>query len=221
MLRGAFICSALSNMFAAVATPSPSASSSPPPGVDPLERCDATNLPLKRPLEIEDTTLDGPAFRLTKYRGYAVWMYIFATWCPPCKVEQPMVTRLAHEYRAAGLRTIGVFNLDDGDTDDAVRRYRSTFGITYPLMRDKTGLLTRFVDSTPRGDKIYTLYPSHYFITAWGDLWCHRDGSLSEREARYKIERLLTSVSTPLPAEPDPRLSPLPWASTGAATPLG
>jgi thiol-disulfide isomerase/thioredoxin len=44
-------------------------------------------LPYDRPLEIKMRALDGPDFVLSKFAGAAVWLNVFATWCPPCNNE--------------------------------------------------------------------------------------------------------------------------------------
>ncbi len=158
------------------------------------------------------TTLDGPDFQLSKYRGYAVWLNVFAAWCQPCRYEAPLVVRLAREYRARGLRVVGLFSLK-GDTDDSVRRYRDRFGITYPLVRDKIGL----VNALDRNGMGSNVFPCNFFITAWGNLWCARAGVLSEAEARYKIGVILSSVTFPLPPDPTAAAAPTATPASGPA----
>ncbi len=141
------------------------------------------------------SALDGPDFDLMKYRGFAVWINVFATWCGPCQIEQPEIVQLVQRYQDAGLRVIGVF---DREADDTVRAYRKRYGITYPLARDRTGILTRNVE----GDASRVVYPSHLFLTSWGSMYCYRVGTIDPAEMRHKVESILTTVKLPLPADP-------------------
>src|SRR6187401_3473188 len=44
------------------------------------------------PLELPD--LDGKTHRLADYRGKAVLLNFWATWCEPCREEMPSIERL-------------------------------------------------------------------------------------------------------------------------------
>src|SRR4051794_9754607 len=41
--------------------------------------------------------LDGKPVDLSKYRGRAVFLNVWATWCPPCRREMPSIVRLASD----------------------------------------------------------------------------------------------------------------------------
>ena len=43
--------------------------------------------------------LDGNPVRLEDLRGKAVWLNFFATWCPPCQGETPILRDLAERYQ--------------------------------------------------------------------------------------------------------------------------
>jgi thiol-disulfide isomerase/thioredoxin len=153
-------------------------------------------LPYDKRIEIRDSALDGPDFDLAKYRGYAVWINIFATWCPPCREEQPVVVSTAAKYRAQGLRTVGVFANEE---DDAIRAYRAKFGISYPLVRDSEGYLTANLQGTTR-----TVFPSHLFIDGNGVLYCYEIGGLGTDLVENIVTELLKTTESPLPADPEP-----------------
>ena len=116
MLRTAFLHGATAATIGALA-PKPSSSQSP--SGNPLDLCeDNPAIPYNRPVGLQMRVLDGPDFDLMKYRGYAVWINIFATWCPPCNHEQAGVVSLAQKYYDRGLRVVG---LDYMESDDTVR----------------------------------------------------------------------------------------------------
>lgn len=43
--------------------------------------------------------LDGATFDLSAYRGRAVILNVFASWCAPCRVEHPKLLQLAQDSR--------------------------------------------------------------------------------------------------------------------------
>ena len=57
--------------------------------------------------DFEIQTIDGETFTLSKQRGKAVLINIWATWCGPCVSEMPDLDRLAQDY-ADQLVVIGV-----------------------------------------------------------------------------------------------------------------
>ena len=58
---------------------------------------------------------DGKTVRLSDYRGKAVLLNFWATWCPPCKIEMPWFVDLQKQYGGQGLQVIGVAMDDDAD----------------------------------------------------------------------------------------------------------
>jgi len=183
----------------------------PGPALVSIASCEVNPvLPYNKPLELTMRVLDGPDFDLMKYRGYAVWINIFATWCPPCNQEQPMVERLAREYYDRGLRVIG---MDCAEEDDTVRAYRKKYALTYPIAMDKNGGFTHALES--HGD-IY--FPGHLFFTSQGVLNCYYLDGMGERMMRYKIEQIVGTVvdASPSPG-PIPTRTPFPTPTPAAA----
>src|SRR5271154_1529350 len=52
---------------------------------------------------------------LQQYRGQALLVTFWATWCEPCRDEYPMLNELAKEYAPKGLKVVGINLNDDGD----------------------------------------------------------------------------------------------------------
>jgi len=61
--------------------------------------------------------LDGKTMRLSDFRGKAVLLNFWATWCGPCKIEMPWLVDLQKQYGAQGLQIVGVA------MDDASKRH--------------------------------------------------------------------------------------------------
>ena len=89
----------------------------------------ATKLPQHRVIEWTMEVLDGPRFHLSAYRGLVVFCNVFATWCPPCRVEQPDVVAFARAHTV----DTAVIGIDIGEEDNDVRAYRKKFDIPYPI----------------------------------------------------------------------------------------
>jgi peroxiredoxin len=79
---------------------------------------------------LEMTALDGGTVRLDDFRGEVVVVNVWATWCPPCRVETPgfvdLQTEFDGEVQFLGLST------DESEAD--VRAFAEEYGINYPLL---------------------------------------------------------------------------------------
>jgi thiol-disulfide isomerase/thioredoxin len=119
--------------------PEPKPSASPKPHVHGPNGI--TSLPEHRPIGWKMDVLDGPPFDLNAYRGKIVFINIFATWCGPCRAEQPTVVAFA---KAHADDTV-VVGMNYEELDDKVREYRKTFDIRYPIAMDRAGKTLRGV----------------------------------------------------------------------------
>jgi cytochrome c biogenesis protein CcmG, thiol:disulfide interchange protein DsbE len=82
-------------------------------------------------------------------RGSAVLLDFWATWCEPCRLEAPIVDRVARRWHDKGVVVVGV----DTDTPDQgdPREFTLAHGLTYPMVHDRSGDAARAfgVDSLP------------------------------------------------------------------------
>ncbi|HEX3550279.1 MAG TPA: TlpA disulfide reductase family protein [Candidatus Elarobacter sp.] len=147
-------------------------------------------LPEGRPVEWTSEVLDGPEFRLSRYRGKAVFVNVFATWCGSCRVEQPDVVAFA----AAHADDTVVIGMDAGEHDDVVRAYRKTFGIRYPIAMDRSD---RVVRSVYRDGRL--AYPATTVFRPDGTLSCAWVGD--RPRAWFERERD-AALGLPDPGEP-------------------
>jgi thiol-disulfide isomerase/thioredoxin len=86
-------------------------------------------------------TLDGAPISLEGLRGRVVWVDFWASWCPPCRAETPVLRDLYARHRADGLEVVGV-SVQESSADD-IRRYVDAYGIAYPIVADLTGSIFR------------------------------------------------------------------------------
>jgi len=58
--------------------------------------------------ELKGVTFEGNKFRLSEYRGKYVYIFSWATWCGPCKVEIPFYERMHEDYSDENIVFIGI-----------------------------------------------------------------------------------------------------------------
>jgi len=82
--------------------------------------------------DFELTSLDGRKVKLSDYRGKAVVLNFWATWCAPCKIEMPWFVDLQNQYASDGLTIIGIA-MDDS-TPQKIAEFASEVGVNYPVL---------------------------------------------------------------------------------------
>ena len=150
------------------------------------------------------TTLDGRPVSLADLRGKVVWIDFWASWCPPCRAETPILRDLYARYRDRGLELVAI-SVQESTADD-VRRYAEAYGLEYPIVADLTGELFR-------AWRVYGL-PTQLFIDRDGVIRTIVQGPVDEAGAAAIIESLLG----PAGAGTGPDASPT-EASSPSATP--
>ncbi|MEE2036228.1 TlpA disulfide reductase family protein [Nocardiopsis sp. CT-R113] len=106
---------------------------------DTAERVDAP--------EVDGTTLDGDDVSLSDYEGGIVVLNVWASWCGPCRAEQPVLDEVHAEYGDLGVDFLGV-NIKDDET--AAQAYLSNKGVAYPSLYDQPGEVPQaFRDTVP------------------------------------------------------------------------
>lgn len=109
------------------------------------------------PFTLKDTA--GHKVSLSDYRGKAVIVDFWATWCAPCKVEIPWLEKFHDQYAGQGLEILGVSE-DDLDVDDKTKLVQekkdiadkaAQLKINYPVLFDDASVATPYggVDGLP------------------------------------------------------------------------
>jgi peroxiredoxin len=80
-------------------------------------------------------SLDGKETKLSDYRGKAVLLNFWATWCAPCKIEMPWFVELQNQYGQQGLQIVGVA-MDDASEED-IAKFAKDMGVNYPILIGK------------------------------------------------------------------------------------
>jgi thiol-disulfide isomerase/thioredoxin len=129
---------------------------------------------------LDAADLDGKSWSLEDGRGRLVWINFWASWCPPCRTEMPMMQRLADQY-GDRLLILGVNWAEERSTvEDFVERY----AITYPILLDPT--LENFYRWSPQFG-----LPRHYFVDERGVVVREVPGELPPAEMVRILAELL------------------------------
>ena len=146
----------------------------------------APELAVKRPdgSTFELTDLTGRPVRLADLRGKAVWLNFWASWCPPCQSETPVLRDVAARYGSRGLVVIGI-SVQEASADN-VAAYVAKYQLGYTVAADVTG-------------EIYRLYhppglPTSIFIGPDGAVHSFVLAPLSESAAVAQVEAILPAA---------------------------
>ncbi|GAC1437522.1 MAG: hypothetical protein NVS1B11_34070 [Terriglobales bacterium] len=95
-------------------------------------------------------SLDGKDVHLSDFRGKAVLLNFWATWCEPCKIETPWFVQLQNQYGPAGLQVIGV-DMDEDSNSQDIAKFAKTMGMNYPVVLGKESVTESYggVDYLP------------------------------------------------------------------------
>jgi peroxiredoxin len=136
-------------------------------------------------------TPEGESVSLADYRGKAVLLELFATWCPHCQAEAPHLERLAQGLDPAKQAILSI----DGSSGDAasVFAFHRYFGLSYPALLDPSGQPGSFSEPGPPGPVAtsYKLenFPTFYVIGPDGAITWSSDGEQPDAMLRQQLDR--------------------------------
>jgi thiol-disulfide isomerase/thioredoxin len=130
--------------------------------------------------DFEVRTLDGETHVLSEFRGRPVWINFWASWCPPCRAENPDIQAVYAANQADGLVVLAIAI---GENDKDVRGYADRTNLTYEIGLDG-------------GTDIAAAYrivgiPTHYFIDRDGILREWRIGSMNKGTMEKKVAAIM------------------------------
>ena len=130
---------------------------------------------------LSGATVDGEHLDAAAYAdGNVLVINVWANWCDPCRLEQPMLVDLAGRYRDEGVRFLGINYQDDPDKAAAWIR---EFEVPYPSLFDPAG---RFA-----ADLGFPALPDTYVVDRVGTIRWVVYGETDERELAGLIDDVL------------------------------
>lgn len=91
------------------------------------------------PLDVTGPVLggDGEQLALSAYAGDVVVLNFWASWCPPCRVEQPELNQAAELLADEGVAFVGI-DVDEDSEANGLAHVRE-FDVPYPSIHDPRG----------------------------------------------------------------------------------
>jgi peroxiredoxin len=83
-------------------------------------------------------TLDGQTVTLSGLKGKAVLINLWATWCPPCRLEMPTIQTVYEKYKDRGLVVLAI-NFTAQDNLTSVSTFVKELKLTFPVLLDTNG----------------------------------------------------------------------------------
>ena len=139
-----------------------------------------------RPLPaLGGTTVQGAEISPADYAGHVTVVNFWATWCGPCRQEQPALQQVWTQYRDRGVEFVGVDYRDDAAAAGA---WIDEFGVTYPSVSDAPGGWAD--DFALRGA------PTTFVADASGRIRFQITGAISPDELSSVLDELLAAPSS-------------------------
>ncbi|MBW2147471.1 MAG: TlpA family protein disulfide reductase [Deltaproteobacteria bacterium] len=92
--------------------------------------------------DFELRDLAGRLIRLSDLRGKVVFLNIWATWCPPCVYEMPMIEKLHWIMRGRSFIVLAASQDTGGDSEENVRKFVRENGLTFTILLDPDNQLS-------------------------------------------------------------------------------
>jgi len=78
------------------------------------------------------TDLEEKTITLDEYKGKALLIDFWATWCPPCRAELPNMVKVYNEYHSRGLEIVSIsLDYTDRITPEAYRDWIDSAGMNW------------------------------------------------------------------------------------------
>jgi cytochrome c biogenesis protein CcmG/thiol:disulfide interchange protein DsbE len=137
--------------------------------------------------------LSGKKVSLSSFKGKAVLLNFWATWCAPCKLETPWLVDLRNQYAPQGFEVVGVSTEgDDLKPDDkdgwaqdkaAIQKFVQLEKMPYPVLMDG--------DSISKDYGGLDAMPTSFFIDRDGKVVAAQLGLTSKDEIESNIRKAL------------------------------
>jgi thiol-disulfide isomerase/thioredoxin len=129
-------------------------------------------------LDFEREALSGEIVSLSDYRGKPVLINFWATWCPPCVQEMPVIQAAANQYEDE----LVVLAVNGGESVEQIGAFAEAFGYTLTFLLDPETSLANLYGV--RG------FPTTFFIDPEGLVQGTYIGMMDENIIAYYLEKI-------------------------------
>lgn len=134
--------------------------------------------------DFEMTMLDGSKVRLSDYLGEPIWISFWATWCPPCRAENPDIQEVYDVHsKEHGLVLLAPAI---GEGRDEVAGYMERADLTYPVGLDtNTQIAANY--------RVLGI-PTHVFVGRDGVIKTIRVGAMSKKVMEKNVMEVVETT---------------------------
>jgi len=134
---------------------------------------------------LKGQAVSGGTLDVADFRGHVTVLNVWATWCGPCRREQPGLVRAAKHYADQGVRFVG---LNYQDNRAAAQAWIDEFHVPYDSLSDEQG---GFAD-----DLGFPYLPDTYIVDAEGTIRWVIYGETSQAEVSSLVDEVLAQQAS-------------------------
>lgn len=129
------------------------------------------------------STIEGKQVSLSDFKGKAVLINLWASWCPPCRLEMPAIQAAYDKYQSQNLVVLGI-NVTIQDNLDDIKVFVEEFNLTFPILLDESGVVSA---------ELFRLrgLPTSFFIDSEGILQRIQIGAIPTKDLETFIFEIL------------------------------
>jgi peroxiredoxin len=131
--------------------------------------------------DFELTMIDGTTARLSDFKGRPVWINFWASWCPPCRAENPDIQDLYNAHKDADGLVLLAPAIGEGR--DSVADYMRRADLHYPVGTDSNTQIA--------ADYRVLGIPTHIFVDREGIIREIRVGAMSKKTMEKKLAQII------------------------------
>lgn len=117
---------------------------------------------------------------LSNLKGKVVLIDFWATWCPPCRAEAPVMDRLYTKYKSQNVAVVGI-NTDDQEGNAAA--YATAQHLNFPIAYDRD-------HSAANAYEVASL-PTLVVLSRSGNVVAKRTGRMSEADLEALLQKAM------------------------------
>ena len=126
--------------------------------------------------------LDGSSVNLADYRGHVVLLNFWASWCPPCRAEMPVLDAYYQRYKDSGFVLIAI---NSGESASTASRFIQSTPYTFIVGIDPTNQFSGYFGITG--------LPISIVFDKQGDIQYRHTGQISPDVLDAQVTPLLAS----------------------------